>query len=57
MPTVKDAEGVRVKVVTVRQTPLTAMESPRLQSERREEDGGRVMVRVVPFLEAGSLGV
>lgn len=41
----------------MRQTPLTAMESPRLQSERREEVDGRVIVRVVPFLERGSLGV
>lgn len=45
MPTVKDWGR---KVVTVRQTPLMAMESPRWQSDRRVEVGGRVMVSVVP---------
>lgn len=47
-PTVKDGDGVVVKVTTVRQTPLTAMESPSWQSERRVEVGGRVMVKEVP---------
>jgi hypothetical protein len=49
MPTVNDGVGaVGVKVVTVRQTPLMAMESPRWQSERSVEVAGRVMVREVP---------
>ncbi len=48
MPTVKVGVGVAVKEVTVRQTPLTAIESPRWASVRRGEEAGRVMVREVP---------
>jgi len=44
-----------VKVTTVRQTPLTAMESPRWASERREEVGGREMVSEVPPVESEGL--
>jgi hypothetical protein len=44
-----------VKEVTVRQTPLMAIESPRWASERREEVEGRVMVREVPPVESWGL--
>lgn len=47
MPTVK-VGGAGVKEVTVRQTPLMAMLSPRWQSVRRGEVDGREMVREVP---------
>jgi hypothetical protein len=48
MPTVKLGGLEGVKEVTVRQTPLMAMESPRWQSERSGELAGRVMVSEVP---------
>lgn len=55
MPTVNWGVGVVVKVTTVRQTPLTAMESPRWASERRVEVEGREMVREVPPVESEGL--
>jgi hypothetical protein len=55
MPTVKDGVGDVVKEVTVRQTPLMAMESPRWASESKGEVGGRVMVREVPPVESEGL--
>ena len=45
---------VGVKDVTVRQTPLMAMLSPRWASERRLVEG-RVMVREVPPVESEGL--
>jgi len=55
MPTVNCGAGVTVKEVTVRQTPLTAIESPRWQSESRVDSLGKATVREVPPVE--SLGL
>jgi hypothetical protein len=54
MPTVNcgddagDDACVLLKEVTVRQTPLMAIESPKCASESSGESGGREMVREVP---------
>jgi hypothetical protein len=49
------ADGAVLKVTTVRQTPLTAIESPSWQSLRRVDDGGSEMVREVPPVSSWGL--